>query len=195
MNGVHKFSAHVIDYAERLSDVADAAQGKNHRRAGSTTRWLLLPASGAALYALIRSESFSRQAKDAIDDAKTRAAELPEELIGLVRQTTERSSSPNAKHAVSSRDYEEEDRDATAERSSAQAGCRQALAIPWSQAGNNRSTRRKPASIRRHHRQAPPPDKQPISVRMTNGLPALVATGFCAFVVVALVILAVLYIF
>jgi len=94
MNGVHKFSARVIDYAERLSDVADAAQGKNHRRAGSTTRWLLLPASGAALYALVRSESFSRQAKDAIDDAKTRAAELPEELIGLVRQTTERSSSP-----------------------------------------------------------------------------------------------------
>jgi hypothetical protein len=82
----------VIDYAERLSDVADAAQGKNHQRAGSTTRWLMLPASGAALYALIKSESFSRQAKDVIDDAKTRAAELPEELIGLVRQTTERSS-------------------------------------------------------------------------------------------------------
>ena len=96
MNGVHKFSAHVIDYAERLSDVADAAQGKNHRRGALTTRWFLLPASGAALYALIRSESFSRQAKDAIDDAKTRAAELPEELIGLVRQTTERSSSSGA---------------------------------------------------------------------------------------------------
>jgi hypothetical protein len=55
----------------------------------------MLPASGAALYALIKSESFSRQAKDVIDDAKTRAAELPEELIGLVRQTTERSSSQN----------------------------------------------------------------------------------------------------
>jgi hypothetical protein len=95
MKGIHKFSAHVIDYAERLSDVADAAQGKNHQRAGSTTRWLMLPASGAALYALIKSESFSRQAKDVIDDAKTRAAELPEELIGLVRQTTERSSSQN----------------------------------------------------------------------------------------------------
>jgi hypothetical protein len=95
MKGIHKFSAHVIDYAERLSDVADAAQGKNHQRVGSTTRWLMLPASGAALYALIKSESFSRQAKDVIDDAKTRAAELPEELIGLVRQTTERSSSQN----------------------------------------------------------------------------------------------------
>jgi hypothetical protein len=95
MNGIHKFSARVIDYAERLSDVADAAQGKNHQRAGSATRWMLLPASGAALYALVKSESFSRQAKGVVDDAKTRAAELPEELIGLVRQTTERSSSQN----------------------------------------------------------------------------------------------------
>ncbi len=95
MKGIHKFSAQVIDYAERLSDVADAAQGKNHQRAGSSTRWLLLPASGAALYALIKSDSFSRQAKDVIGDAKTRAAELPEDLIGLVRQTTERAPSQN----------------------------------------------------------------------------------------------------
>ena len=93
MNGVHKFSSQVIDYAERLSDVADAAQGKNHRQAASAKRWLLLPASGAALYALVKSDSFSRQAKEVMGDAKTRAAELPEELIGLVRQTTERSSS------------------------------------------------------------------------------------------------------
>jgi hypothetical protein len=85
----------VIDYAERLSDVADAAQGKNHRQAGSAKRWLLLPASGGALYAIVKSDSFSRQAKDVMDDAKTRAAELPEELIGLVRQTTDRSTSQN----------------------------------------------------------------------------------------------------
>jgi hypothetical protein len=94
MNGIHKFSAQVIDYAERLSDVADAAQGKNHRQA-SAKRWLLLPASGAALYAIVKSDSFSRQAKDVMDDAKTRAAELPEDLIGLVRQTTDRSNSQN----------------------------------------------------------------------------------------------------
>lgn len=95
MKGIHKFSARVIDYAERLTDVADAAQGKNHQRAGSTTRWMLLPASGAALYALVKSESFSRQAKGVLGDAKTRAAELPEELLGLVRQTTERTASQN----------------------------------------------------------------------------------------------------
>ena len=95
MNGIHKFSAQVIDYAERLSDVADAAQGKNHQQAGSAKRWLLLPASGAALYAIVKSDAFSRQAKEVMDDAKTRAAELPEELIGLVRQTAERSSTHN----------------------------------------------------------------------------------------------------
>jgi len=95
MNGIHRFSAQVIDYAERLSDVADAAQGKNHRQAGSAKRWLLLPASGAAIYALVKSDSFSRQAKDVMDDAKTRAAELPEDLIGLVRQTTDRSTNQN----------------------------------------------------------------------------------------------------
>lgn len=95
MKGIHKFSARVIDYAERLTDVADAAQGKNHQRAGSTTRWMLLPASGAALYALVKSESFSRQAKGVLGDAKTRAAELPEELLGLVRQTTERTAGQN----------------------------------------------------------------------------------------------------
>ena len=95
MNAINKFSAHVIDYAERLSDVADAAQGKNHRQATSAKRWLLLPASGAALYAIVKSDSFSRQAKDVMGDAKTRAAELPEELIGLVRQTKTRSTSTN----------------------------------------------------------------------------------------------------
>ena len=88
MAGIHKFSSQVIDYAERLSDVADAAQGKHRRRVSGTTRWLFLPASGAALYALLRSDSFSRQAKEVVDEAKTRAAELPEDLVARVRQTT-----------------------------------------------------------------------------------------------------------
>ena len=92
MAGIHRFSAHVIDYAERLSDVADAAQGKHRRRVSGTTRWLFLPASGAALYALLRSDSFSRQAKEVVDEAKTRAAELPEDLVARVRQTAGRTS-------------------------------------------------------------------------------------------------------
>ena len=92
MAGIHKFSSQVIDYAERLSDVADAAQGKHRRRGGGMTRWLVLPASGAALYALLRSDTFSRQAKEVVDEAKTRASELPEDLVTRVRQTTGQAS-------------------------------------------------------------------------------------------------------
>ena len=91
MNGIHRFSERVIDYAERLSDVADAAQGNNPRRS-SARRWLLLPASGAALYALVRSDSFSKQAKGIVDEAKTRASDLPEDLIARVRQTAPSST-------------------------------------------------------------------------------------------------------
>ena len=95
MGDVHKFSAYVIDLAERLDGMADAAKGKGTGRGGLRARWLVLPAAGAGLYALATSGSLSRQAKEVIDDAKTRASELPEDLIGLVRQTTERSSSQN----------------------------------------------------------------------------------------------------
>lgn len=92
MSGIHRFSSQVIDYAERLSDMADAAEGKRRHRVGGTTRWLLLPASGAALYALLRSDSFSRQAREVVDEAKTRASELPDDLVTRVRQTAGRTS-------------------------------------------------------------------------------------------------------
>jgi hypothetical protein len=80
----------MIDYAERMSAMADAAQGKKKQR--NVMRWLALPASGAALYALVRSESFSRGAKGVVDEAKTRASELPEDLVGRVREATKSSS-------------------------------------------------------------------------------------------------------
>ena len=55
-------------------------------------RCVLLPAAGAGLYAMVRSKAFTRQAKDAVSEAKTRAAELPDELMGLVRQSSSSSS-------------------------------------------------------------------------------------------------------
>jgi hypothetical protein len=84
MASVHKLSSRVIDYAERASAIADAAQGRQ-RPHGRLTRWLLLPASGAALYALVRSEGFSRQAKNVVDEAKNKASDLPEDLVTRVR--------------------------------------------------------------------------------------------------------------
>jgi hypothetical protein len=92
MAGIHKFSAQVIDYAERLADVADAAQGKHQQAGGTVRRWVLLPASGAALYALLKSDFFSRQAKGVMDEAKTRASELPDDLVARVRQTAQPAS-------------------------------------------------------------------------------------------------------
>ena len=94
MAGIQRLSSQVIDYAERVALMADAAEGKGRNR-GRMTRWLLLPASGAALYALVRSDSFSRQAKEVVDEAKTRATELPDDLVARVRQTNARTSSGN----------------------------------------------------------------------------------------------------
>ena len=84
MASVHKLSSRVIDYAERASAIADAAQGR-HAGRGRLARWLLLPASGAALYALVRSDGFSRQAKNVVDEAKNKASDLPEDLVTRVR--------------------------------------------------------------------------------------------------------------
>ncbi len=94
MAGVQKFSAQVIDYAERLSGMADAAQGRS-QRGPKLRRWIVLPASGAALYALVRSDVVSRQAKDVIDEAKTRASELPDDLMSRVRDTADELSGDN----------------------------------------------------------------------------------------------------
>jgi hypothetical protein len=91
MASVQKFSEQVIDLAERLADVADAASGKGVRKTG-TTRWLILPAVGAGLYALATSGSLTRQAKGVANQAKARASDLPDELVGLVRQASRTSS-------------------------------------------------------------------------------------------------------
>ena len=98
MASIHKFSDQVIDYAERLSNMADAAQGKGARRGSSTgTRWLILPAAGAGLFALVKSDFFTRQAKGVVDEAKTRASDLPDDLLNHVRQTSQKSSRTSQK--------------------------------------------------------------------------------------------------
>jgi hypothetical protein len=93
MSRVQKFSKELIDLAERISDVDDAARGKRRRGATSTTRWLFLPATGAGLYALVRSNVGSREAKDVVDKAKNRASELPGDLMKAVRQVGQKQTS------------------------------------------------------------------------------------------------------
>jgi hypothetical protein len=102
MAAIQDFSSRLIDYAERLSEMADAAEGKHRLRPTRTTRWLLLPASGAAVYALLRSDSFSRQAKGVVDEAKARASDLPDELLSRVRQSSGTSNRNGSRAARSS---------------------------------------------------------------------------------------------
>jgi hypothetical protein len=100
---VHTISDRMIDLALRLENVSDAAKGKAVRRRGPGTRWLLLPAAGAGLYALVTSRAFSRQAKDVVDQAKTRAAELPDDLMDRIRETTDGSSRTTTRKPTGSR--------------------------------------------------------------------------------------------
>src|SRR4029453_18975586 len=102
MADVHKLSGRVIDLAERTSAVADAAQGKRVRR-GVPTRWFLLPAAGAGLYALMTNRSFTRQAKNVMNQAKERASDLPEDLVDRVQQTTGQKSSSSSGSRPSTR--------------------------------------------------------------------------------------------
>jgi hypothetical protein len=91
----NNLSDQMADLGDRLSDLAAAAKGSRRRGVAGTTRWVLLPAAGAGLYAIAKSEFFARQAKNVVDEAKTRASELPNDLMNSVRQTsqTQRSSS------------------------------------------------------------------------------------------------------
>ena len=115
MGDIERFSGQIIDYAERLVDVADAAKGKGARHRGVGARWMLLPAAGAGLYALATSNSFGRRTKGVMEQAKARAADLPEDLLNRVRQSpsgstqsrssngTRRSSGSNRSRRTSSR--------------------------------------------------------------------------------------------
>lgn len=86
MADMNKFADRVIDLAERFADVTEAAQGKGVRkRLGA--RWLVLPAAGAGLYALGASGFFTRQARNVVNQAKTKASDLPDELMNRVRTT------------------------------------------------------------------------------------------------------------
>ena len=102
MADVHNFSERVIDLAKRLQDVADAAEGKGNRGGGGiSAKWLLLPAAGAGLYALVTNNSVGRHAKDVMDQAKTRAAELPDDLMSRVSQASQPQPQPQPQRSRS----------------------------------------------------------------------------------------------
>jgi hypothetical protein len=105
---VNRFSEGLIDVAERFADVVDSAQGHGPRKGGIGAKWLILPAAGAAAYALATSSSnVARQARKAMVRAKDRATDLPDaDLFGRVKEVTglaEESSSVSASRAQTPR--------------------------------------------------------------------------------------------
>jgi hypothetical protein len=88
MADINRVSQQVLDYAERFADVVDAAQGRGNRKGNLSARWLVLPLAGAGAYALMTNGAFTRQARGVLSDAKERASELPDDLLGRVRQTS-----------------------------------------------------------------------------------------------------------
>jgi hypothetical protein len=94
MADIKKVSEQIVDFGERLGNVADAAKGKDGK--SPRARWLLLPAAGAGLYALATSGAFTRQAKDVVKEVRTRAADLPDELVSRVQDATGTSNGPQS---------------------------------------------------------------------------------------------------
>jgi len=87
MADMHKLSKQMVEYAERFADITDAAKGRGRSHSGKGTRWLILPAAGVGLYALFTS----KRTKGVIEEAKSRASDLPEDLVNRVRQTSQSS--------------------------------------------------------------------------------------------------------
>jgi hypothetical protein len=87
MTDMQKLSKQMVEYAERFADITDAAKGRGRSHSGGGTRWLILPAAGAGLYALFTS----KRTKGVIEEAKARASDLPEDLVNRVRQTSQSS--------------------------------------------------------------------------------------------------------
>lgn len=100
---IQGFSERVIELAERMSDVADAAAGKKRKSPRAFTRLVVLPATGAGLYALAKSDFLSQQAKVAVKEAKTLGSDLSDDLANSVRQASQSSTKSSSARSASSR--------------------------------------------------------------------------------------------
>jgi hypothetical protein len=109
MGDLNRFSERLIDIAERFADVVDAAEGRGTRK-GIEARWIVLPAAGAAVYALATSSSsLARQTRGLMRRAKDRAVELPDadlfervkEVSGLADETPSGTSRSTTRGSTS----------------------------------------------------------------------------------------------
>jgi hypothetical protein len=97
MADMDRFSERLVDLAERLADVTDAAQGRGNRQGGIRARWFVVPAAAAGIYMLGASGSLRRQAGNVAKQAKDRAADLPDDLMSRVHRATRKTTTSGAR--------------------------------------------------------------------------------------------------
>jgi hypothetical protein len=86
MADLHKLSKQIADVAERLADVADAANGQRPRRSGAM-RWVVLPLGGAMAYAAAkRGLKGSARAKEVAKEAMRTPEQPDSDLLGRVKE-------------------------------------------------------------------------------------------------------------
>ena len=90
MADINRFSERLIDVSERFADAVEGAQGRGPRKSGVGVRWLILPAAGAAVYALsTSSSSLARRTRGLMRRATDRATDLPDaDLVDRVKEVT-----------------------------------------------------------------------------------------------------------
>ena len=97
MADMDRFSERLVDLAERVADVTDAAQGRGNRQGGIRARWFVVPAAAAGVYMLGASGSLRRQAGNVAKQAKDRAADLPDDLMSRVHRATRKPTTSGAR--------------------------------------------------------------------------------------------------
>ena len=95
VSDIKRLSEQIVEFGERMGNVADAAQGKDGQRT-LRARWFVLPAAGAGLYALITNRTLGRQAREVVNEARTRASDLPEDLLKRVNKATRSEAARSA---------------------------------------------------------------------------------------------------
>jgi hypothetical protein len=96
MADIDRMSERLVDLAERFADVTDAAQGRGTRQGGIRARWFVVPAAAAGVYLLGASGSLRRQAGNVAKQAKDRASDLPDDLMGRVHRATRKTTTSRA---------------------------------------------------------------------------------------------------
>ncbi len=83
----NELTQQAAEVAERVVENVSGAVRKRGRKGGHGARWLILPAVGAAVYAVARNRSVGHSAKALAGQAKDRASEMQEmDLLGRVKE-------------------------------------------------------------------------------------------------------------